>query len=192
MELRPDPRRGALRVSGLGVLLAIVVVGLVTGAGFYRYERGKSDARLAAEIAKVPDTPEERAALWLHYAAPQIHHRLSVVGRFAPDRPWLVTHAVARGEGDPELWGIDCASLPQDLAHLEGLTVVVELPAPRMLARGSLGGEEVQRVPVYAPDVQLDAAQRLKELALFLLEGLPGALERDVAGAKLVIRVAAP
>jgi len=99
---------------------------------------------------------------------------------------------VAREGGEPELWGIDCESLPQDLAHLEGLTVVVELPAPRMLARASLTGDQGQRVPLYAPEVQPDAAERLEELALYLLEGLPHALERDVPGAKLVIRVATP
>jgi hypothetical protein len=148
------------------------------------------DARLAAELAQAPTTPAERAALWLRYGGPQIHHRLAVVGRFAPERPWLVTHAVARAAGEPELWGIDCAALTPELARLEGLTVVVELPAPRVLARAALTGEPGQRVPLYAPEVRPDAAQRLSELALYLLEGIPGALERDVPGAKLEIRVA--
>lgn len=187
----PGPRDGAARVNGLTVLSAIVLVGLLTGAGFYRYQRGKMDARIAAELAEVPGTPAERAALWLHYAGPQIHHRLAVVGRFAPDMPWLVTHAVARAGGEPELWGIDCASLPKELGHLEGLTVVVELPAPRLLAHMSLAGEQVQRVPLYAPATSPDARQRLSELAFYLLEGMPRALERDVPGASLEIRVAA-
>lgn len=190
-SLSAHPRRGAARVNGLAVLVGIVLVGLATGAGFYRYQRGKMDARLAAELAEAPETPAERAALWLRFGGPQIHHRLAVVGRFAPAQPWLVTHAVARAEGEPELWGIDCASLPRELAHLEGLTVVVALPAPRLLARASLDGEQVQRVPLFAPEASPDAAQRLSELALYLLEGIPGALERDVPGAKLVIRVGA-
>jgi hypothetical protein len=190
--IRPSstPGRGAARASGLAVLVGIVLVGLVTGAGFYRYQRGKMDARLAAELARAPKTPAERAALWLRYGGPQIHHRLAVVGRFAPERPWLVTHAVARSGGAPELWGIDCASLGPEIARLEGLTVVVELPAPRVLARAELTGEPSQRVPVYAEDVSPDAARRLSELALYLLEGIPGALERDVPGAKLEVRVA--
>lgn len=184
-------RAGVARPSGLAVLAGIVVAGLITGAGFYRFQRGRMDARIAAELAEAPKTPAERAALWLRYAGPQIHHRLAIVGRFAPDEPWLVTHAVATGGGEPELWGIDCTSLTPDLAHLEGLTVVVELPAPRVLAHTSLEGAQVQRVPLYAPETRPDAAQRLTELALYLLEGIPGALERDVPGAKLVIRVGA-
>jgi len=186
----PGPRDGAARASGLTVLSGIVLVGLLTGAGFYRYQRGKMDARLAAEIAEVPNTPAERAALWLRYAGPQIHHRLAVVGRFAPDMPWLVTHAVAGADGAHEIWGIDCSELSKELAHLEGLTVVVELPAPRLLTRASLAGEQVQRVPLYAAAVSPDARQRLVELALYLLEGMPHALERDVPGASLTIRVA--
>src|SRR5262245_25727827 len=110
------PREGAARASGLAVLVGIVVAGLITGAGFYRYQRGRMDARIAAEIAQAPKTPAERAALWLRYAGPQIHHRLAVVGRFAPDKPWLVTHAVARSGGEPELWGIDCTGLTPDMA----------------------------------------------------------------------------
>jgi hypothetical protein len=188
---RPPSRAGEARASGLAVLVGIVVVGLITGAGFYRFQRGRMDARLAAELAQAPKTSEERAALWLRYAGPQIHHRLAVVGRFAPDKPWLVTHAVAREGGEPELWGIDCQALTKDLAHLEGLSVVVDLPAPRVLAHSSLEGAQVQRVPLYAPEVGPDAAQRLKELALYLLEGIPAALERDVPGAKLEIRVGA-
>ena len=62
--------------------------------------------------------------------------------------------------------------------------------ASRPLGRAPLDGDQVQRVPLYAPDVPLDAAQRLQDLALYLLEGMPAALERDVPGAKLVIRVA--
>ena len=171
------------------MLAGIVVVGLITGAGFYRFQRGRMDASLAAELAKAPETPAERAALWLRYGGPQIHHRLAVVGRFSSERPWLVTHAVARPDGDPELWGIDCTALTPELAHLEGLTVVVELPAPRVLVRAPLEAEQGQRVPLYAPETSPDAAQRLSELALYLLEGIPKALERDVPGASLTIRV---
>jgi hypothetical protein len=182
-------RAGAARASGLAVLLAVVVVGLLTGAGFYRFQRGRMDARLAAELAQAPTTSAERLALWLRYGGPQIHHRLAVVGRFTPEMPWLVTHALADGAGPPQLFGVDCAALPQDLARLEGLKVVVELPAPCALGRATLDGERSHRVPLFAPDASPDGARELKELALYLLEGIPGALERDVPGATLEIRV---
>lgn len=182
---------GLARVSGLGVLAAIVVVGLLTGAGFYRWQRGKMDAKLAVEMAAAPTTPEESAALWLRLMGPQIHHRLAVVGRFTPELPWLVTHALADPDGGvPVLWGIECATLSRDLAHLEGMRVVVELPRPRPLGPAPLEGERAQRVPIYAPEARPDPTQRLSELALFLLEGIPKALERDVPGASLEIRVA--
>ena len=124
-------RRGAVRANGLAVLLGIVVLGLVTGAGFYRSRRNAMNARLERELAAVPETQEERLDLWLRYSGPQIHHRLAVVGRFTPERPWLVTHAVARADGPPELWGIDCGELTPALARREGMRVVVDVPAAR-------------------------------------------------------------
>ena len=186
----PQTSQPAPGVNGLAVLAVIVVVGLVTGAGFYRYKRRQMDAELAIEMAAAPKTPEERLALWLRLSGPQIHHRLAVVGRFAPEQPWLVTHAIARPDGPPELWGIDCSALPHDLARQDGLTIVVELPAPRMLARAPLEDQEGNRVPLYPPDAQLDPAKRLEELSLYLLEGIPGALARDIPGSALVIHVA--
>jgi hypothetical protein len=187
-------RRGAVRVNGLAVLLGIVVVGLATGAGFYRWKRGEMDARVAAELAAAPETPEERLALWLRLGGgPQIHHRLAVVGRFAPEMPWLVTHARVQPSpagGAHEVWGVDCAELPQDLARIDGLTVVVTLPAPRPLGHVDLASEPASRVPVLGPGEEVDAAARLTALALHLLEDMPRALERDIPGARIEIRVA--
>ncbi len=176
--------------NGLAVLAVIVLVGLATGAGFYRWKRGQMDTRVRGEIAAAPETPEARVDLWLRLSGPQIHHRLAVVARFTPERPWLVTHAVASPEGPSELWGLDCAALPRELAHREGLQVVVELPAPRPLGRVSLEAQQAERVPLYAPAARPDPALRLQELALYLLEGIPRALERDIPGATIVVRVA--
>ena len=184
--------RGPRRVSGLGILATIVALGVLSGAGFYRFTRGRQDAELAADLERGPRTLEESLALWLRLVGPQIHHRLCVVGRLSEERPWLVTHAVARAGAESELWGIDCAELPRELARLEGVRVVVELPAPRALGLERLQDETRNRVPVFAVSAGLDPAARLRELALYLLEGIPAALARDVAGAELEIRVAAP
>lgn len=187
----PSRCRGAVRVRGLPVLVAIVVAGLLTGVGFYRWKRGEGNARVAAELERAPTTPEERLDLWLQLTGPQLHHRLAVVGRFTPEMPWLVTHAIAPADGGPpELWGIECAVLPRDLGVREGLAVVVHLPAPRPLGRATLEGERAQRVPLFAPAAAPDARARLADLALHLLEGMPRALERDIPGARLEIRVA--
>jgi len=184
--------RGALRVNGLAVLLGIVVVGLATGAGFYRYQRGAMEARLADEMAAAPTSTDERLALWLRVAGPQIHHRLAVVGRFAPDMPWLVTHAVApQGGGAPENRGVDRGHHTPDRARHEERTGGVQLPRPGPLGRARLEGERAQRVPIYPPSANLDPVARLSELALYLLEGIPKALTRDVQGAALEIRVRA-
>ena len=182
---------GAARVSGLGVLSAIVVVGILTGAGFYRLKRSEANARVATELEQAPRTTEERLALWLRLTGPQLHHRLAVVGRFTPDMPWLVTHALAAEDGGPpELWGVDCSTLPKELGVIEGLRVVVNLPAPRPLGRETLEGVRAERVPLFARGAVLDSRERLAALALYLLEGIPAALERDVPGAALEIRVA--
>jgi hypothetical protein len=184
------PTSATVRVNGLFLLVCIVVVGLLAGAGFYRLKRGESDARVAAELAAAPTTPAERVVLWLRLAGPQIHHRLAVVGRFSAEMPWLVTHAIASGVEPPEIWGIDCSTLPLDLAHVEGLTVIVTLPVPRRLGNAALAAELLERVPLFAPEARPDGRARLVELALHLLEGMPRALERDVPGAALEIRVA--
>ena len=45
-------------------------------------------------------------------------------------------------------------------------------------------------VPTYAVALEASAAdERLTELATFFLEGLPGALAREIPGTSLVIRV---
>jgi hypothetical protein len=183
--------RGVRRVPGLAVLVGIVLAGLLTGVGFYRWQRGRLDLELAGEVAAAPTSTAERLALWLRFGAAQIHHRLSQVGRFTPEMPWLVTHAVASPDGAPEIWGVDCRDLREDLVHAEGLRVVVELPRPRRLGRATLDGVRADRVPLFASGTELDPAQRLRALALYLLEELPSALERDIPGASLEIRVAA-
>lgn len=184
----PGARRGAVR--GLSMLALLVVVGLGSGAGFYRWQRARQAEAFQRELEAVPKGLEERLDLWLRLAGPQLHHRLAVVGRFTPEEPWLVTHAVARPGELPELHGVPCAELAPSFAHREGLAIVIELPAPRALGRVALQGERAQRVPSFAPEVEVDAAERLRTLALHLLEDMPAALARDLPGASLELRVA--
>jgi len=181
-------RRGAVR--GVTLLAILVFVGLGSGAGFYRWQRARQAERFQRDLETVPEGPEERLDLWLRLAGPQLHHRLAVVGRFTPEEPWLVTHAVARPGEVPELFGLRCAELTPAFARREGLVVVLELPAPHALGRTELSGDRAQRVPIFAPEVAVDGAARLRTLALHLLEEMPAALARDLPGATLEVRVA--
>jgi hypothetical protein len=185
------PGRESLRVPGLPILAGIVLLGLGSGAAYYQYLRPRAAAELERELSQVPGTPGARLELWLHYNGPNIHHRLAEVARFSAERPWIVTHAL-EVEGQAELWGIDCSLLPRELARAEGLTVVVDLPRPAPLVRTDLAGEEARLVPLFSSESEVpDPAGRVADLALFFLEGLPRALERDIPGARLEVRVAA-
>lgn len=188
-EDRPLERRWT--PNGLLVLLGIVVLGLATGAGYLAYKAPQLARERRAMLAQAATDDEGRLAQWLQFGGPQIHHRLARFARFSSECPWLVTHRVAAPDGGlPEVWGIDCGELPQDLARQEGMTIVVELPAPRPLGRVALDEAQSRYVPTYAAALDAGAAEaRLIELATFFLEGLPRALAREIPGASLVIRV---
>jgi hypothetical protein len=177
-------------VPGVLVLVGIVALGLGSGAAYFHYKQPLLAAELQAKLDAAPKTPEGRLDAWSLVGNPQIHHRLATIARFSDERPWLVTHAVDDGAGQPEVWGVDCRELPRELAGAEGLTVVVALPAPVPLARVDLDEEHSAHVPVYpsAPEASV-AAARLADLAFFFLEGMPKALARDIEGASLVIRI---
>lgn len=189
-----EARSGPVRPNGILVLLGIIVLGLGTGAGYYAYKRPRLERERAAALAGAPTTLEGRLERWLAFGAPQIHHRLSRFARFSAEWPWLVTHRVAAADGGlATVWGIDCQTLPQGLAHLEGTTVVVELPAPGPLGRVELDPVQSRFVPSYPSEAAVpDPAARLVDLATFFLERLPQALEREIPGARLEIRVLPP
>jgi hypothetical protein len=194
-----------VRANGILVLGSIVLLGLGSGAAYYQIKRPSVAAGVEAMRASTPTDAAERVARWLDFGAPNIHHRLSVVGRFSTERPWLVTHALPAGEAhtgvepttaEPggaapfELWGVRADLLPVDLARQEGLTVVVDLPVPERLGRSPLTSEAARFVPVVDPaGAPFDAAGRLHEIALHLLEGLPRALAEDIPGARLELEV---
>jgi hypothetical protein len=192
LEAPPQP---APRVRGLLALSALVGVGLCVSVGYFFWSltskaseaRRIIDAR-KREIAEAPTTPEGRLAHWLVFGAPQIHQGILNL-RFSADQPWIVTHAV-RVDGGVEIYGIDLSDLPRTVARIDGSIVHVELPLPRRLGTGVLAGDNAAAVPVFArADLAPDPVQRARYLVHFVLEGLSGALERDIPGAKLVIDI---
>lgn len=192
--LRPDPseaRAGYVRVNGLAVLAGIVLLGVGSGAGYYAYKQPRVAAEFQAELDAAPTTAEGRVRMWHEFGAPQIHHRITKVARLSAEHPWLVVHALDPGDGGPpEAWGLDLEALPRPLSRVEGLTIVVELPAPRRLGRAPLAGDKARFVPVYGPgDAIPDPREPLRARALAALERLPQALAKDIEGARLEMRI---
>jgi hypothetical protein len=180
-----------MRPNGFLVLVGLVVLGLGSGAAYFHYKQPKLAAEMQAQIEAAPKTPRGKLEQWHVIGAPQIHHRLSQFALFdPPERPWLVTYAVGAGDGPPELWGIDCGALPRELSHLEDMTVVIELPTPTLLGHGSLADDQFNFIPLYPEgEPTPDQAARLRDLALYLLAGIPDALGNDIEGASLEIRI---
>ena len=178
-------------MNGLVVIGAIVVLGLGSGAGYLAYKRPRLERQRDAILAAAPTTAEGRLRRWFEFGVPQIHHRLTSFARFSAEHPWIVTHRIAGTDGRPDtIWGVPCDEIGQDLAHIEGLTVVVELPPPRALGAFELDRDQARYVPRYAsPDLAPDPDARLTELAAFFLERLPVALSHEIPGAKIEVRV---
>lgn len=194
MSAERRSRSGELRPPGLLVIAGIVVLGLGSGAAYFHYQEPRLKADLERQIAESPKTAEGRLAIWHLHGGPQIHHRLTNFGRWSNELPWLITHAVQVPDGGLSLWGIDCTSIaPGALTRVEGMHVVVELPAPGPLGVRWLTQAELRFVPVYAREADVpDPAARLEFLCRSLLGGIPAALEKDIRGASLEFRVASP
>jgi hypothetical protein len=179
------------RPNGLLVMALVVFVGLGAGAGLYRWQQSRSNVAVAKRLAAAPTDPEGRLRAWREYGAPTIHQRL-VTSRISFQQPWLVTHAIdssVPGE-PPEIWGIDLDAVGQDATTVEGRFAIVRLPAPRLLLRTVLVGNNARGVRHYRPDeTPPDASEAVRSKVEWMLATLAAALERDIEGARLVILV---
>lgn len=184
------PRAG----SGLIVLGVIVLLGLLPSS-YYILVRPRMEAARDAELAAAPTTAAGRIEAWFAFGEAMIHHRIAKVGRFSETYPWLVAYAEREpGGGDGEsttvAYGLDAAQLSPGFSTLDGLTVVVDLPAPERLGPIELRGERGRFVPVLEPgDAPVDAVRRTRDLVLWFLEDLPSALAEDIPGASLELRI---
>ena len=185
------PRAGFLRISGLFVMTMLVVSGFGIGALYYSVKEPRVRKDLQRQLDQAPTTDEGRLERWVEFYAAQVHHRLSVYARISEEHPWLVTHLVeSGGEEPPAVWGLDVSDLSKDLLHREGMSAVLTLDAPRLLGHVRFGGDSVRHAPRYAPGTPVpDPRTRLEELAVWFLEGLMGALERDIPGAGFEVRI---
>jgi len=188
---RRTPRAGYVRVSGTLAMVVLVVSGMGAGAIYYSWKEPRVRAAYQKDIASAPTTQEGRVDKWLEHGTPQVHHNLSTFARVSAEHPWIVTHTVeAEDGGAPFVHGVDVQDLSHDLLRREGLTVVLQLDAPRMLGRARLGGDSAEHIPHYRAEVPQDVADaRLREIVEFLLADLVKALEKDIEGASLEVRI---
>lgn len=183
------PAESSSRPPGLLLLGLLILVGMGIPA-FFRwqvYKLGKERDRILAEA---PSAPEKRLELLFRYLQPQILQTLTRA-RFSAERPWIVSHVVAPATEDqpPEIWGVDTADIGPGSTGVEGLDVRVELPAPRLLARDVLVGDNALGVEVYAPPGPPDPRVLLRNRVEFVLQPLIEHLPDDIEGARLVVEV---
>lgn len=180
------------RRNGLLVIGGIVLIGLWPAAVlFYKAPKLKVEFndQLAVEAGNM--TVQERLVSWQQHGAPQVHNHLASNSRNGAKLPWIVTHRFDPKDGEPtEVWGIDVDSLPRNLTRVEGDDLVVVLPQPTLLGRLDLPQASEAQVPIYTDRAAVEDPQlRLKSLAMWFLEGLPAAMEKDIPGSRFVIRV---
>jgi hypothetical protein len=180
----------------LFVFGGLVVLGLASGAGLFRWQANKLTAT-AAWVETNPDSPPaERLRYWfLKYGQPQLHHSL-LEGRWSEQKPWLLTHIaqplpLPNENYAPELWGIDLAGVGIAMASLDGMQVRIQLPAPRLLERTQeIPGRVARGIPIYKPG---EALPPLSELARHrvqaFLSPVMTALDRKLPGVELWIQV---
>ena len=184
-------RAGFLRLNGIAVLGALVLIGFSAGAAYYSYKEPRARAALKAELDTYPTTAEGRVQTWMEFYEPQVHHRLSVFARASLEQPWIVTHTVAAGDGGaPLVFGLDVGGLPkQGLLEREGLTLVLWLDPVRLLGRAVLEGDSTSHVPHCAANLpQAEADARLRMLAEWFLKDLVRELPNDIEGARFEVR----
>ena len=140
-------------------------------------------------IENAPTTGEGRLKLWFSQVQPRVIEGLRGA-RFSASRPWLVSHVVKSDDPNlpPEVWGVDLTEIPADWVSLDGLLVYVDLPAPKLLAREVLVGDNVAGIQVYPPGAYNDGIELTEGRVRFVLKKMIEALPRDIEGARYVIR----
>lgn len=191
MSSAPSSPARERRVSGILLICALIALGL-WAAAVYAWKAPRLVGRMKAERAALPASSEGRVDRWLEFGSGLIHQRLVQV-RHSAREPWLVSYVVDHEAAQDEIWGVDLADLEPSASRREGLCVVVALPAARLLGRGELGGDKALHVPRYAPGAERpDPDRRAEEVAAWALRPLARALEKDIPGAELRVRVGAP
>ena len=174
---------GFTRVSGLRVLAVIVVAGMGIPALFklkaFSLQRDRDEL-----ISNSPTTGEGRLKLWFMQVHPRVVEGIRA-SRFSAAQPWLVSHVVKpASEGQqPEVWGVDLSEIDPEWISLDGLAVNVNLPAPTLLARTVLVGDNIAGVQIFPAGTVNDGIELTERRLKFVLAKMIEALPRDIEGA---------
>jgi hypothetical protein len=178
------------RASGLWILTIVVTVGMGIPI-YYRWKVGDLGREREKVLADAPHEPRTRLEWWFEFMEPQILTVLHST-RFSAAQPWLVSHVVRPRSADqpPEIWGVPDDEIDIGTVVLDGMTVRVILPAPRIVGRDVLVGDNSLGVQVYPPDhPPADPGALLRDRIEAVLSKMTVALERDLPGARLVVEV---
>ena len=181
----PVPR---VRPWGLLILFAIVAVGM--GIPAFTISQKELAVQNRDRIrAEAPTTAEGRVQLYMQLAAPGVYEALTK-SRFSAARPWIVTHMVApASEGEaPAIFGVDITELPRSCVYQDGLEVVIQMPAPSLLARDVLVGDNALGVPVFPAGETPPAEDLLDSRLRFALKRMMQSLPEDIEGASYTFR----
>lgn len=187
MESEAIARR---RPPGLVLLVGLIVVGMGIPA-FFRwkvYALGRERDRILEEA---PSEPAARLELLFRQIRPHILQALQRA-RFSASRPWIVSHVVvpAGADGPPEVWGIHATDdVGHDVARVDGLEVRVQLPAPRLLGREVLVGDNAMGVQVFAAPGPADPRELLRDRVEFVMKPLIESIPDDIPGTRVSIEV---
>ncbi|MFT5292567.1 MAG: hypothetical protein ACI8QS_003297 [Planctomycetota bacterium] len=175
--------------SGLVIMLGVVLLGLLP-ATYFIWARPRMERSYSAQLQAAPTTNHGRLDKWFEVGAAMIHHRIAKIGRFSEAHPWIVTHAVRGADGQITAFGVDASLLTPELSWKDEMTIVVELPAPRVLGPIVLRGKRASSVKVYGEGEPVaDPTLQLRDLTFWFLEDLPNALVSDIQGASLELRI---
>lgn len=172
------------------LLLGLIVVGMGIPA-FFRWKVYALGQERDQILAEAPSEPAARLALLFRQIRPHILQALQRA-RFSAERPWIVSHVVAPVSADepPEVWGIHAIDdLDHDVARVDGLEVRVRLPAPRLLGREVLVGDNAMGVQVFAAPGPADPRELLRDRVEFVMKPLIESIPEDVPGTRVSVEV---
>lgn len=177
------------RPDGLALLLGLIVLGMGIPA-YFRWKVLALDEERERILEEAPSEPEARLRLWFRDLQPRILETLRR-SRFSARQPWIVSHVVGPTgpTAPPEIWGVGVDVIGPGSIVLDGLEVRVELPAPGVLDRDVLVGDNALGVPVLAPPGPADPGALLRARVEGVLTPLIESLPRDIPGTRLRVRV---